>query len=714
MFGALWGAVSAPGAGTGEPASLQATAGSQPPVIATLTWNPPAGTTPELYHIYVGWSPTGPFHLKGRTTDTSWIFINGMTATSYYFRVVAVDENARESAPAVIGPVIATWSRSPHSQTTAYSTRCAQCHSTHEAGDTLVRLELVTTETVSTSCLVCHDGRSNKAANIVGGTVDSFGLPSGHRLGTPTAGRMKISSCSTCHDTHGIAEDSRMIPAKKINGTSVSTTGNQECFACHNSTGSWYGPGYPSTAAPTRDSSGYPVSGRWTGPATYNAAASAHSRIPETTQTVSATQPIRRDRGDCLYCHSAHRGPNKYDALKANYTVVTSSTLAADKTQGASSALCFTCHGGATPSGFATAPANIKQFAAGAAPTAGHNILTAGGTLPVGASLPCFECHNPHGSQRGNLRMLSDERGASLRTDTPADVRRFCFTCHTTSNTRAGWNSSQGIYVRVDAAATVVGLSRTAGVLRLPTVQAAHTQTNGQSCYDCHGGSYAPGGNNVHGPTDLGAPGAAAVAQPLSVATTLTTQMTEAGVGSDMDAPITLADTTNSTDGTILLAATDIGSGVAATYYSLDGADAIQGTEVIIQAEGSHSLEYWSADAAGNVEARNSLQLIVDRTPPVTLSDAVASYDASASITLSATDTVSGVAETRFVLDGGQESTSTLVATSVDGTHTLLFWSVDRVGNVEPTQTVEFSVVGGLPAEPAASFSLDDWLSGIL
>ena len=71
---------------------------------------------------------------------------------------------------------------------------------------------------------------------------------------------------------------------------------------------------------------------------------------------------MRRDQGDCLYCHAAHRGANAYDGLKATFRPTTAATLAADQTQGTYASLCFTCHGGVTPSGFATAPVDIKRF----------------------------------------------------------------------------------------------------------------------------------------------------------------------------------------------------------------------------------------------------------------------------------------------------------------------------------------------------------------
>ena len=50
---------------------------------------------------------------------------------------------------------------------------------------------------------------------------------------------------------------------------------------------------------------------------------------------------VKRQKGDCLYCHAAHRGANKYDGLLTTYTVPAQSTLEADREDGAFAALCL-------------------------------------------------------------------------------------------------------------------------------------------------------------------------------------------------------------------------------------------------------------------------------------------------------------------------------------------------------------------------------------
>ena len=583
----------------------------------------------------------------------------------------------------------------PHVSPTADTASCAACHRTHaQTQAVLTGLGVVADNNPSAVCLGCHSVKGAPGADIAGDPRDSFALASGHSLMTPSTRRMQLTGCSACHDSHGSSAVTPMIPSATINDVTVTTSGPAACMACHDGRDSWYGTGYPSTSAPARDASGYPVSGTWTGPETYESSANAHRLIPETTQTVSADHEVKRQKGDCLYCHAAHRGANKYDGLLTTYTVPAQSTLEADREDGAFAALCFTCHGGAKPSGFAKAPIDIKRFViATAGPPAGggHAITTAGGSLPVGSPLPCFECHNPHGSKRGNSSLLSDELGGSLETSTAAGVRRFCFTCHTTNDTAAGWDSDLGQYVAVTSTSTVVGLLRASNALRLST-HSGHNASDFESCYDCHGNGYDTGGRNVHDPQADGR---------LLLASATTTDVVPAG---DTVPPLTSADLAAQHSGIVTLVATDTGSGIAETLYSLDGGVLTSGTVVSASGEGTHTVQFWSVDKASNVETPTIAEFDVDETAPVTTCDALATYTDTAEITLTAQDDPggTGVAATYYRLDAADVATYTVVATSTAGSHTLDFWSVDNAGNVESTQTVDFTIApaGAIPAAP--------------
>jgi hypothetical protein len=68
----------------------------------------------------------------------------------------------------------------------------------------------------------------------------------------------------------------------------------------------------------------------------------------------------------------------------------------------------------------------------------------------------------------------------------------------------------------------------------------------------------------------------------------------------------------------IHLTATDNegGSGVAATYYLLDGEPRASGTDVAVSTIGDHTLTFWSVDAAGNVEQQNSVSFSITAPTP--------------------------------------------------------------------------------------------------
>jgi hypothetical protein len=181
----------------------------------------------------------------------------------------------------------------------------------------------------------------------------------------------------------------------------------------------------------------------------------------------------------------------------------------------------------------------------------------------------------------------------------------------------------------------------------------------------------------------------------------------------DTVAPATTSDAvaTYTTSAAIHLTATDAGSGVASTHYRLDGGTDTVGTTVSTTALGSHTLVFWSIDKVGNVEAQKTASFTVvapaptDAVAPTTASDAVATYTTSAAIHLTATDNTggSGVASTHYRLDGGIDTVGTTVSTTVVGSHTLVFWSVDKAGNVEAAKTVNFAVAAAPTTPPSTT-----------
>jgi len=489
------------------PGSVFAIPGTAAPTVATISW---AASTDGVgvvgYGVRRARSVAGPFQSIGTTTSLSFDDTSGSPGLSYWYQVAAFDAAGNLSAPsAPSGPVHADWAENPHGAYAVDSQECALCHSVHSGSTSMLYRTTSTSPARADTglCLACHDG-TGAPADIRTGGFDSFSLPSGHSIDDTTTAPQLASGCSSCHDPHSAPADTPMIPKGTVNGVTVAGGGPDWCLACHDDRDSWFGVGYPSTSSPTRLPNGYPDVGTFPGTSTYRASSNAHLRVPETTQTTEPGTAVRRREGDCLYCHSAHRGPNVYDALSATYRPPSASTLASDQATGAYGALCFTCHGGAVRSGFATAPVDVKQFVTAGGTRSGHRIVTPGGTLPVGSPLPCYDCHGEHGSRRNNSSLLSDVLGSSLETSSDAGVRHTCFSCHTTADAvRMSWDSTASAFAVPAPGARVEGLSRTSGALALPD-RDGHRAGDSQSCYACHGSSYEAGGHNVHDPESAG------------------------------------------------------------------------------------------------------------------------------------------------------------------------------------------------------------------
>ena len=128
-------------------------------------------------------------------------------------------------------------------------------------------------------------------------------------------------------------------------------------------------------------------------------------------------------------------------------------------------------------------------------------------------------------------------------------------------------------------------------------------------------------------------------------------------------------------------------------YYGIDAEPTIETSGgVEVSAEGVHTVSFAARDFVGHSGATATATVRIDTSAPVTTSNAVALYTTTADISLSATDTLSGVTGTEYSLDGGAWTSGTSVSTSAAGAHTLRFRSTDAAGNVEQVRSVDFSV----------------------
>jgi predicted CxxxxCH...CXXCH cytochrome family protein len=176
---------------------------------------------------------------------------------------------------------------------------------------------------------------------------------------------------------------------------------------------------------------------------------------------------------------------------------------------------------------------------------------------------------------------------------------------------------------------------------------------------------------------------------------------TAAAVG-DHQPPVTTSDAQASYLGPayLHLQATDAGSGVSNTRYSLNGAGWKLGNEIYLSAPltgtRSYTLQYFSADHAMNQEPVQTVSFTVrsatpDATPPATVSSfnpgAGAVFNANQAVTLSASDAGSGVRATYYRVDAGAFSAGTSFTVSGEGLHSFGYYSVDNAINTETLHT---------------------------
>jgi len=150
----------------------------------------------------------------------------------------------------------------------------------------------------------------------------------------------------------------------------------------------------------------------------------------------------------------------------------------------------------------------------------------------------------------------------------------------------------------------------------------------------------------------------------------------------------------------VTLSASDPGGVVVATHYRLDGsAPALYGAPLTITAQGVTTLEYWSTDAAGNVESTRSTTVRVDTVAPTPPGAGGASALSTASVEATWTassDAVSGIGYYRILRDGSEVATTTALSFEDTGlapgeVYVYRIIAVDAAGN-ESAQSETYTV----------------------
>ncbi|MEU6817954.1 family 16 glycoside hydrolase [Streptomyces sp. NPDC046860] len=210
--------------------------------------------------------------------------------------------------------------------------------------------------------------------------------------------------------------------------------------------------------------------------------------------------------------------------------------------------------------------------------------------------------------------------------------------------------------------------------------------------------------------------------------------VTEPG-GEDTNAPVASAkvEGQKNADGayvgsaTVTVSATDDASGVKSIEYAAgaDGPWQAYTAPVVVDQVGSHTLRYRATDQAGNVAAEKSVTFSVvapptdDTTAPETSAtvsgekDADGNYLTMATVTVTASDTGSGVNTVEYALgaDGAWQSYTAPVMVHAVGSHTVRYRATDKAGNAAAEKSVAFKVVAP-PAEDTAAPETSATISG--
>ncbi|MFC5468066.1 OmpL47-type beta-barrel domain-containing protein [Cohnella suwonensis] len=169
----------------------------------------------------------------------------------------------------------------------------------------------------------------------------------------------------------------------------------------------------------------------------------------------------------------------------------------------------------------------------------------------------------------------------------------------------------------------------------------------------------------------------------------------------DKTAPVTDSNALegwNPKEAAVNLTATDSESGVAKTYYSVDGSEFREGTSFTVSGDGIHQIRYYSIDQAGNKEAEHTVEAKVDGTAPVTVSNVPSTWTKEdVAVALTATDAESGAAKTFYAIDGSEYREGSSFTVSNEGIHPIAFYSVDKAGNIETASTADVKIDKSAP-----------------
>ena len=148
----------------------------------------------------------------------------------------------------------------------------------------------------------------------------------------------------------------------------------------------------------------------------------------------------------------------------------------------------------------------------------------------------------------------------------------------------------------------------------------------------------------------------------------------------------------------VAFSATDSLCGVASIKYRIDGGSWKDYPSPFTLSDCEHTIEYYSVDNAGNQENMKSQAIKIDTVKPeptISLSGIQGNngwYISTVQVTLSATDTCSGVDYWRYRIDGGSWQDYSLPFTLSDCEHKIEYYCVDNAGNQGTTKSEDVRI----------------------
>src|SRR5206468_1811956 len=163
-------------------------------------------------------------------------------------------------------------------------------------------------------------------------------------------------------------------------------------------------------------------------------------------------------------------------------------------------------------------------------------------------------------------------------------------------------------------------------------------------------------------------------------------------------------------DVVVSLTSSDPESGIGSVFVRVDGGGWVVYTGRVTLMDGRHLVDYYAVNNAGLSEASHTVAILVDTVPPTTvisLSGTLGAngwYTSNVTVSLTATDATSGVANVSYRIDDGPWLTYAGPFALDEGSHVVDYFSSDVAGLVE-TKHSQSIAIDTTPPSTTASVS---------